>query len=162
MRTAESAALDSEFDVDAMQAVLQEHPVRLAILFGSHATDAVHPRSDIDLAVEFETHRPSDSDYNDAFLGLSADLSETLERDAIDLVDLHTVSPALATAIFEHGILLVGEQDHATAVRDRLTDAESGQPSPRDRFDEAIAKIDDHLGDGDAGVPATGDTEDDG
>lgn len=42
------------------------------------------------------------------FLGLSADLSDVLETDDVDLVDLHAVSPALAAAIFEHGVLLVG------------------------------------------------------
>lgn len=161
MRTAESTALDVALDFDALQAVLREHPIRLAILFGSHATETTHATSDIDLAVEFDEHRPSDPSYNDVFLGLSADLSDALETDDVDLVDLHSVSPALAAAIFEQGVLLVGEAEHAAELRRKLTPSESDQQSPRDRLDAALDRIDDHLGDDDAGIPATGDAEDD-
>ena len=162
MKTAESIVLDISLDFDALQAVLREHPVRLAILFGSHATETAHATSDIDLAVEFDEHRPSDPSYNDVFLGVSADLSDALETDDVDIVDLHTVSPSLAAAIFEQGVLLVGEAGHAAEVRRQLTVRESDQQSPRDRLDTALARIDDHLGDGDAGVPAAGEAEDDG
>ena len=162
MNTAESIALDTSLDLDALQAVLREHPVRLTILFGSHATKTAHATSDIDLAVEFDEHRPSDPSYNDVFLGLSADLSDALETDDVDIVDLHTVSPPLAAAIFENGVLLVGEAEHAAERRRQLTPSESDQQSPRDRLDAALARIDDHLGDDGAGVPATGDTEDNG
>ncbi|MEF8826269.1 MAG: nucleotidyltransferase domain-containing protein [Halapricum sp.] len=162
MRTAASTALDVSFDLDALQAVLREHPVTLAILFGSHATETTHTTSDIDLAVEFDAHRPSDPSYNDVFFGLSADLSETLETDDVDLVDLHTVSPALAAAIFEHGVLLVGDQEHAAALRRQLTAAESDQPSPRERLDAALARIDAHLDESDSEVAVTGTAEDDG
>ena len=162
MKTAESIALDPSFDLDALQAVLREHPVRLAILFGSHATETTHATSDIDLAVEFDEHRPSEPSYSDVFLGVSADLSDTLETDDVDLVDLHTVSPSLAAAIFEQGVLLVGEAGHAAEVRRQLTVRESDQQSPRDRLDTALARIDDHLSDDGTGMPAAGDTEDDG
>ena len=153
--------LDASFNLEACQAVLREHPVRLAILFGSHATETTHATSDIDLAVEFDEHRPSDPNYNDV-LGLSADLSDALKTDDVDLVDLHAVSPPLAVAIFENGILLVGTEEHAAELRRQLTARESDQQSPRNRLDAALDRIDDHLDDGDAGVPATGEAEDDG
>lgn len=142
MRTAESTALDTFLDLDTLRSVLREHPVGLAILFGSHATETTHTASDIDLTVEFADLRPSDPDYNDVFLGLSADISETLGTDDVDLVDLHTVSPTLAAAIFENGVLLVGEQEHATELRRQLAAADSEQPSPRERLDEALDRID--------------------
>ena len=162
MRSAASTAFDTSLELDALQAILREHPLRLAILFGSHATDTTDTTRDIDLAVEFDEHRPSDPSYNDVFLGLSADLSDALETDDVDIIDLHTVSPPLAAAIFENGVLLVGEAEHAAEVRRQLTPSESDQQSPRDRLDTALARIDDHLGDGDAGVPAAGEAEDDG
>lgn len=162
MRTAESTTLDAGLDLDALQTVLREHPVRLAILFGSHATETTHATSDIDLAVEFDNHRPADSDYNDVFLGLSADLSAALETDDVDLVDLHTVEPPLAAAIFENGVLLVGTEEHAAKLRRQLTVSGADQRSPRDRLDAALDRIDHHLGDGDTGVPAAGEVEDDG
>ena len=162
MRTTESTTLDAALDLDALQAVLREHQVRLAILFGSHATETTHATSDIDLAVEFDDNRPSDPSYNDVFLGLSADLSDALETDDVDLVDLHTVEPPLAAAIFENGILLVGEAEHAAELRRRLTASGDDQQSPRDRLDAALDRIDHHLGDGGVGVPAAGEAEDDG
>lgn len=163
MRTAESAAIDDSIDLDALRAVLREHPVQLAILFGSYATENTHAESDIDLAVEFDGHRPSDPSYNDTFLGVSADLSETLETDDVDLVDLHATAPTLAEAIFESGVLLVGEPEHAAELRRQLTTAsESEQQSPRERLDAALARIDAHLANGDAGVSVTGDGKNDG
>jgi predicted nucleotidyltransferase len=162
MRTVESITLDLSIDLDALQAVVREHPVQLAILFGSHATETTHARSDLDLAVEFDDHRPADPSYNDVFLGLSAGLSEVLETDDVDLVDLHAVSPALAAAIFENGILLVGDHEHAAELRSQLTAFESEQQSPRERLNEALARIDAHLDESETGVPATGDAEGDG
>ncbi|MFC6941195.1 nucleotidyltransferase domain-containing protein [Salinirubellus sp. GCM10025818] len=162
MRIAESTTLGPSLDLDALQAVLWEHPVQLAILFGSHVTDTTHATSDIDLAVEFDEHRPSDPSYNDVFLGLSADLSVALETDDVDLVDLHTVAPPLAAAIFENGVLLVGTEEHATELRRQLTTSGNDQQSPRDRLDTALERIDHHLGDDDTGVPAAGEAEDDG
>jgi predicted nucleotidyltransferase len=162
MRTVESTALGASLDLDALRAVFRKHPVRLAILFGSHASETTHATSDIDLAIELDEHRPSDPSYNRVFFGLSADLSDALETDDVDLVDLHTVAPPLAAAIFEDGVLLVGDTEHATELRRQLTASGDDQQSPRDRLDAALERIDHHLGDGDAGVPAAGEAEDDG
>lgn len=160
MKTAETAALDASL-VEPLCEVLQEHPVRLAILFGSHATGTAHSASDIDLAVELDSLRSSDAGYNEAFFGVSADLSAALETNDVDLVDLHSTTPALATSIFEHGVLLMGDQEHAAALREELTPPGDTSPSPRERLDAALARIDTHLEDGDRGVPAAGETEDD-
>ncbi|WP_424018599.1 type VII toxin-antitoxin system MntA family adenylyltransferase antitoxin [Halorientalis pallida] len=156
MRTVESASVDTSLDLDTLRAVLRAHPVKLAILFGSHATGTAHEASDIDIAVEFSDQRPADPNYNDTFFGLSADLSETLETDAVDLVDVRTVSPDLATAIFENGVLLVGEHEHAVELRRQVTQSESDARSPRERLDAAVARIDDHLDTDDTEVSATG------
>ena len=160
MKTAETAALDASL-VETLREVLQEHPVRLAILFGSHATGTAHSASDIDLAVELDSLRPADADYNEAFFGVSADLSAALETNDVDLVDLHSTTPALAASIFEHGVLLVGDQEHAAALREDLTATDDPSLSPRERFDAALARIDAHLDHRDAGVPVQGEREDD-
>jgi predicted nucleotidyltransferase len=162
MRTLASSTLDVCFDLEALQTVLREHPIRLAILFGSQATETTHERSDIDIAVEFDHHQPADPNYNDVFLGLSADISDALESDEVDLVDLQTVQPQLAAAIFANGVLIVGEETHADELRHQLTATESDLQSPRERFDAALDRIDDHLDDTTTEVPATGMPEDDG
>lgn len=162
MRTVETANVDVSLDLEAVLSVLREHPVRLAVLFGSHATGTVHPTSDIDIAVEFDAKQPSDPGYNETFLGLSADLSETLETDDADLVDIRTVSPELAASIFDHGLLLVGDTEHAAELRRTLVAADPATQSPRERLDAALARIDAHLEGDDTGVPASGDSEDEG
>lgn len=159
MRTAAEAE-DVPLDLESLRATLRERPIRLAILFGSRATGATHESSDVGVAVEFDSHRPSDPAYNDLFLGLSADLSEALGTDDVDLVDLRTVSPSLADSIFERGVLLVGDRDDATDRREELTAAAGEQPSPRERLDAALAKIDAHLDADESGVPAAGESDD--
>lgn len=162
MKPTGSVEIDTALDLDTLRAVLREHPVRLAILFGSQATGTTHAASDVDVAVEFESLRPSDPGYNDGFLGLSADLSEQLATDDVDLVDLHAASPALAESIFEHGVLLVGDQDHATELREQLTEPGGEKRSPRERLDAALQKIDAHLDADGSKAPATGEAENDG
>jgi predicted nucleotidyltransferase len=162
VRSAESTTLDGSLDIDALRAVLREQPVQLAVLFGSHATGTAHATSDIDIAVEFDEDRPPDPGYNDVFLGLSADLSDALGTDSVDLVDFHAVPPGLAAAIFENGVLVVGEQTRASELRRQLPKNGSELQSPRERLDAALDRIDDHFRDDDTGVPATGDTETDG
>lgn len=146
MRTVEDATLGDSVPLETVRAVLRRHPVRVGILFGSHATGETHSRSDVDIAVEFEGVRSGDPEYNEVFLGLSADLSEALGTDDVDLVDLRTASPELAAAVFERGVLLVGDRETAAVLRDELADEDSSDRSPRERFDEAIARIDAHLG----------------
>jgi uncharacterized protein len=166
MRTVETATLPESLDIEALQAVLRDHPVQIALLFGSHATDTAHDASDIDIAVVFESQRPSDPAYNETFFGLSADLSETLQTDAVDLVDLHTLPPTVAASVFEHGLLLIGKQDRAAELREQLTTPQiEPTQSPRQRLDEALTKIETHLipteNDTETGVPASGPQPDD-
>ncbi|WP_458206707.1 type VII toxin-antitoxin system MntA family adenylyltransferase antitoxin [Haladaptatus sp. NG-SE-30] len=159
MRTVESAALDDSLPIETLQSVLGEHSVQLAILFGSHASGAPHTGSDIDIAVELETTQRDDPAYNETFFSVSADLSEALGTDDVDLVDIHTLSPDIATVVFDQGVLLVGDQSHANELRRQLTNSSSETQSPRDRFDIALAKIDEHLGGSAVTAPDRSSTE---
>nr|WP_049894638.1 nucleotidyltransferase domain-containing protein [Halogranum salarium] len=145
MRTVASAAIDDSLPIETLRGILREHSVQCALCFGSHATATTHPMSDIDIAVELETTQRENPAYNDAFFSLSADLSEALETDDVDLVDIHTLSPRVAASVFEEGILLVGDLEHAKDLRRRVTDTSSDTRSPRERFDDALARIDEHL-----------------
>lgn len=158
MRSGTENDVTDALDVEALREVLREHPVDLAVLFGSHATGTAHSGSDVDVAVELEDRRPSDPEYNDAFLALSVDLSDALDADDVDLVDVRTVSPSLAASVFDRGVLLVGDRDHADDLREQLTRADADERSPRERFDAALARIDAHLDRTDDGVPAGGDS----
>lgn len=162
MRTVEATDRTFSFPVERVRSTLQDHPVAIAILFGSHATDASIPESDIDIAIAFEGIRSGDSGYNTAFLGLSADLSDALGTDDVDLVDLHSMSPSLVEAIFEHGVLLIGTEETAAGLHQHLTESNAADHSPRDRLDTALAQIDSHLDTDSAAstTPVQGDPDD--
>ncbi|MFB6228201.1 MAG: antitoxin VapB family protein [Halobacteriales archaeon] len=57
--------------------------------------------------------------FNDAFFGLSADLSQALETDDIDLLDVHMLSPGIGEAVFEAGVLLVGSKSACAVEENR-------------------------------------------
>jgi predicted nucleotidyltransferase len=154
MRTVESAVIASSLPIERIQHTLQKYPVELAILFGSHATDTSTPQSDIDIAVAFEDVRSSEPSYNMVFFGLSADLSDTLGSDDVDLADLYSMPSSLLRSVFEDGVLLAGDEETAARIRHELTEATDTRHSPRDRLDTALARIDGHL-DTDPGTPTT-------
>lgn len=145
MRTLEAVDLGSSVPVERLRTTLEEHPVTVAILFGSHATDRSHSGSDIDLAIELDGLRPGDAGYNEVFFGVSADVSVELGSDAVDIVDVHTLSPALVQAVFDDGVLLLGSLERAEALRSRLAVDDGDGGSPRERLDAAVQRIDDHL-----------------
>lgn len=147
MKPVESASIGDSLPIAELQSVLREYPVRLAIVFGSRASGNTHRSSDTDVAIEFESIDRESSAYNEVFFGLSADLSSELVTDDVDLVDVQTLSPAVAESILEDGVLLVGDLAYAEDLLQRIAAESSDERSPRERFDAALRKIDDHLSD---------------
>ena len=96
-------------DLDAfrqpLQGLFQQHPVRLAYLFGSQATRRTHPSSDVDIAVLLDESLTSDERFAER-LRLLGDLSCLLGTDHVDLVMLNEAPPLLAYETLRHGILL--------------------------------------------------------
>lgn len=122
---------------------LGDHPVSVGLLFGSRAREATHDRSDVDVAVAFEEET---ADHFEARLTLGGDLALALGTDDVDVVDLRRASPSLVSAVFRDGDLLVGTEAEAKRLKMALLeDAPADQRSPAERFDEALAAIDDHL-----------------
>lgn len=154
MKPVEEADVGDALPTSELRSVLREAPVRFAVLFGSHASGDARRTSDTDIAVEFEPVDRKDPEYNEAFFDLSASLSNVLGTEDIDLVDVHTLSPAIAETILNHGVVLVGDSARAEALLENMASERSDDPSPRERFDAALGRIDDHLGDNSA-VPAT-------
>ncbi|WP_436929300.1 type VII toxin-antitoxin system MntA family adenylyltransferase antitoxin [Halosimplex halobium] len=137
--------LESTVPVQRLQSRLDQAPVRVAILFGSHVTGRAHARSDVDIAVEFEDIEPGDTAYNETFFGLSADLSGLLGTDDVDLVDIRSLSPSLARSVFDTGVLLVGSEERVETLRATLVSDDPDERSPHERFDDALRRIDEHL-----------------
>jgi predicted nucleotidyltransferase len=150
---------DTEAIRDTVSSVLAEHPVVVGFLFGSQARGDATAGSDIDIAVVFEsaesgatdtnvnTDTDSNSDQWDRRLQLDTDLALALDTDAIDVIDLRSAPPALIRTVFQEGERVVGTERDARHLQAALledTDEEDSR-SPAQRFDDALAAIDDHL-----------------
>ena len=138
------SARDLPADVrDAVVERLEEEPVSLALLFGSHATGQAVPGSDIDIAVEYDGPIV---DTTDRHLSLVADLTQILGRDDVDVVRLTAVDPRIAVEALETGQLLVGTSEEATRLRNELEPARQRREElVRDRIKDAERKIERRL-----------------
>lgn len=121
---------------------LTDHPVSVGFLFGSRAREESHERSDVDVAVAFEEELST----LDSRLALGGELALALGTDDVDVVDLRAAPPSLVRAVFRDGDRLVGTEAETRRLRATLLDGEKGDPrSPTERFDDALAAIDDCL-----------------
>jgi len=128
---------------DIVVETLRDHPVSIGYLFGSFARGEAHEQSDIDVAVAFED---DSSNRLATRLALGADLALALGTDDVDVVDLKTAPPSLVRTIFRDGERLVGSETEARRLRAAVVEGtEDDHRSPAERFDDALAAIDDHL-----------------
>ncbi|WP_185903229.1 type VII toxin-antitoxin system MntA family adenylyltransferase antitoxin [Halonotius terrestris] len=131
---------------ETVRTVFADYPVTVGFLFGSLARSDATDASDIDVAVAFTDQPSVATDHTEQRLALSTDLALELGTDAVDVVDLRAAPPALVRSIFDDGTQLVGTKQDASRLRDQLlTDADATQRSPAERFDDALAALDDHL-----------------
>jgi len=135
---------DADSDTDGsiraeIQRVLSAHPVSFAMLFGSAARESIATADDIDLAVEFETHRPSDAGYSDVYLKLVGDLEAALPTE-VDVVDVHTMNESFATVVFDTGEVLVGD-DRRSELAACVTGAGPSAERARNRVAAAADRL---------------------
>ena len=97
--------MDLEAFRQPLQCLFQQHPVRLAYLFGSQVTRRTHPSSDVDVAVLLDESLTSDERFAER-LRLLGDLSCIFGTDNVDLVILNAAPPLLAYETLRHGVLL--------------------------------------------------------
>lgn len=130
----------SSDDRRTLRRVLSRHPIRLAVVFGSQVRGDAHPTSDIDLAVEFDDS--VEGAKTDARLRLIADVSSALGRNAVDVVDIATIRPAVGKSALEHGIVLLGSSERAEHYRDAFDRIENDSDRTRsERFDAVLDRI---------------------
>src|SRR5262249_9129158 len=100
---------ETRMDLDAfrqpLQGLFQQHPVCLAYLFGSQATQRTHPSSDVDVAVLLDEALTPDERFAER-LRLLGDLSRLFGTDQVDLVMLNEAPPLLAYETLRYGVLL--------------------------------------------------------
>lgn len=106
-------------DAAAVERVLQDHPVRLGVLFGSTVRGTETADSDVDVAVAFEESLPP-ADRHRARLDLVVDLMESLGVNDVDVTDLDGVRPAVGASALRTGVVLVGDQDRVDRLREEF------------------------------------------
>lgn len=99
---------------ERLAAALDREPVAAAYLFGSQATGAPGPLSDVDVAVTLAHH--SDEAAANLRYELLAAASEALGTDEVDLVLLDHAPPLLCHRVLRDGALLV-DRDPRSRVR---------------------------------------------
>lgn len=136
----------ADVDLDALRAALERHPVRLGVLFGSEAIGETHPRSDLDVAVEF---RDDVDDVPTAYRSLLTDLGSAVGRNDVDLSLVSDLKPQVGLAAFSDGVLITGDRARMETHRRRferiVADRERSEPSLRERFDAVIEGVDEAL-----------------
>ena len=126
---------------ERLQRVIDTHPISFAMLFGSMTQDEASNANDIDLAVEFKAHRPTDDGYSDVYLRLVDDL-ETALSHAVDVVDVHTMDESFASVAFDEGEVLLGD-DRRSELAATVAGAPVSAEQARDRVAAAADRIDD-------------------
>lgn len=126
--------------------VLEAHPIRLGLLFGSHVRGDSGPHSDVDVAVEFEEWLDEDARRR-VLLDLITDLSRALRTDDIDVTDLDGVRPAVGAAALTDGRLLVGSRERRNTLREqfRTETPRRSREEVMNRFDELLNRIEEHA-----------------
>jgi predicted nucleotidyltransferase len=135
---------DNRETEEVIRSVLTAHPVSVGYVFGSLARGETHQHSDIDVAVAFE--QDSGVSASERVLSLGADLALELGTDDVDVVDLRRTSPKVARSVLSHGVRLVGSAEAERELESELPRPDRDEQSPADRFDDALAAIESHLG----------------
>lgn len=103
--------------IENLQALLQSHSeIQLAILFGSAATDAQRPDSDIDLAVQGSHPLAADEK-----MLLIEEVANLCGRP-VDLIDLRTAGEPLLGEILKGRRIIGSTEDHARLMTRHLLD----------------------------------------
>jgi predicted nucleotidyltransferase len=140
MTGSERVHTDDANVLEGVEAVLSRHPVRFALVFGSVARDTANERSDIDVAIEFERLRPGDTGYSDAYLRLLSEVDTAVSAD-VDLVDVHTMGPRFAKAVFDTGQILVGSEERRDELERELAGELLSIEEARERVSDAVARL---------------------
>ena len=131
-----------EIEAEDIRTVLEHHPIRLGVLFGSRARGRSGVHSDVDVAVSFVPSL-SEAERHRTRIDLIVELTRTLGIDDVDVVDLDGVRPEVGASALEGGLVLVGDPTLAEDLRERF-EARATSLSHAERmrrFDELLARM---------------------
>lgn len=110
-------------DVETLVATLQEtfepYPLDIALLFGSYARGAERTRSDLDIAVQFESGVPRERRF-EVLDELPVAVTERTGIEAVDILDLEETGPRVGYEALSTGILVIGDESDAVTLEARF------------------------------------------
>lgn len=132
-----------EIDTAAIRTVVERYPVRLAVLYGSHARGAATAASDVDIAVAFDADLSPEERLRRR-IELTADLASALGIDDVDVADLDSINPAVGQSVLGDGIVLVddgcADEYEAQFTSAARNDADTHEERMQ-RFDEVLRRL---------------------
>lgn len=141
-----SARDDAGLDHATVKRVLEEHPVRVAVLYGSQVTGTATAESDVDVAIEFESSLSADERHR-ARLALVVDLMEGLGVNDVDVTDLESIRPAVGASALRTGVVLVGSDARVAELAEGF-EARLSRRTHEERmqeFDELIERLEEAV-----------------
>lgn len=98
-----------------LRGALEPYPLDVAVLFGSFVRGDDHARSDLDIAVTFESGVSNEErfEYLD---GLTVAITEATGIEAVDVLDLDDASPAIGYEALSTGIRVLGDESEIVAL----------------------------------------------
>lgn len=137
------ASDETGVDQAAIRDVVDGYPVRLAVLYGSHARGTATAASDVDVAVAFEAAL-SPEERLQRRVELTADLASALATDDVDVADLDSIKPAVGRSVLRDGIVLVDDDCAETYEEQFKTTVSADEETHEERmrrFDEVLRRL---------------------
>lgn len=128
-----------DLDIDSIVRVLDNHPLTLAVLFGSYVRGEATKSSDIDIAVEFDDSLTS-PERTQSRIELIEQLSVTLESDKVDVIPLPSAPSTLINEILLDGILIYGSMESLKSYQ-RRPQKQMTHTERINRFEELLGEI---------------------
>ncbi|WP_247730628.1 type VII toxin-antitoxin system MntA family adenylyltransferase antitoxin [Halovivax limisalsi] len=135
------SGLDGE-TIEVLERVLGEHGVSFAMVFGSGARGTMDEESDLDVAIEFDTVRPTDDGYSERYLRLQTALEATLSIP-VDVVDVHAMEPRFASVAFDEGRLIRGTESRKAELAECYAGEAPSVTNARERVRAAVERLQD-------------------
>lgn len=111
--------LPEAIDPHVVRDAVGSFPVSLVVVFGSYATDGPHPLSDLDVAVEFERSVTGERKV-ELLPELTVAVQDATGIEAVDIVDLDEVGPAVGYAALARGTVVSGDHERAVDLETKF------------------------------------------
>lgn len=135
----ELGATPKKVDLEQLRETVDSFPVRLVVVFGSIAVDEPTSLSDLDVAVQVESHISQSRKVS--ILGtLRSGISTTTGIDAVDLVDLDVVGPAIGYDVLANGVVVYGDRADAVALRSKFQLMKLDLQPVKREWDDALSR----------------------